>query len=124
MSKHFISQLPVFMKFEMRIIIIIMIRMIFNSHWMLKRKYNQISQAFDDFGLKTMLIIQGSASWCIIVQTTQEVEINRAISTDLTGRSRCNRCQIIELWPLDPAEQGPGMPLASPNRDAFQSLAS
>jgi hypothetical protein len=35
------------------------------------------------------------------------MEITRAIATDLTGRSRCNRCQTIELWLLDPAEQVP-----------------
>jgi hypothetical protein len=35
----------------------------------------------------------------------KKAEIPRAISTDLTGRSHCNRCQTIELWPLDPAEQ-------------------
>jgi hypothetical protein len=37
----------------------------------------------------------------------KKMEITRAISADLTGRSRCNQRQTIKLWPLDPAEQVP-----------------
>jgi hypothetical protein len=33
------------------------------------------------------------------------MEIPRVISTDLPGHSRCNRCQTIELWVVDPADQ-------------------
>jgi hypothetical protein len=35
------------------------------------------------------------------------MEITQAISINLAGRSRCNRCQTIELWLLEPAEQVP-----------------
>jgi hypothetical protein len=34
-------------------------------------------------------------------------KITRAISTDLAGRSRCNRCQTIKLWALNLAQQVP-----------------
>jgi hypothetical protein len=52
------------------------------------------------------------------------VEITRAISADLTGHSLCNRAKQSNYGRLTLRSRCPGMPLSSPTRETFQSLAS